>query len=171
MKNIRPFGWFIIALNAYFLISFIINLNPSDSDIVIGIGFFILVFWLAIMNTVLYVLYRITASNKRECPVCGFGVKTGLTKCNSCNYDFKVATAGDVKNDKNELIEPNKKSELSVRYNRLHPVAQVGFLLVTGAFILYFGSWITAPYSEFMDNVHCGLDSLVKIPCTFRFQP
>ena len=91
MKNIRPFGWVIIALNAYFLIYFFMGLDGTESDTVLGIGFMFLVFWLALMNTVLYVLYRVTAGKKRECPACGSKVKKGITVCAKCNFDFMKA--------------------------------------------------------------------------------
>ena len=99
MKNIRPFGWVIIALNAYFFISFFMNVDPTDSDTALGLGFIFLIFWLAIMNTFLYVLYRITGGKKRDCPACGVGVKKGITICPSCNFDFMKAAAGETQED------------------------------------------------------------------------
>lgn len=94
MKNIRPFGWVIITLNAYFFFSFFKDYDPSASDTANGFGFMFLIFWLAIMNTFLYVLYRITGGKKRECPACGVGVKKGLTVCPSCNFDFMKSAKG-----------------------------------------------------------------------------
>lgn len=96
MKSIRPFGWVIIALNAYFFISFFKDYDSTASDTANGIGFMFLIFWLAIMNTFLYVLYRITGGKKRECPACGQNVKKGLTVCPSCNFDFMKAAKGPV---------------------------------------------------------------------------
>ena len=57
----------------------------------IFLGLMILVFWLAIMNTFLYVLYRITGGKKRECPACGSRVKVGITNCSKCGFDFMKA--------------------------------------------------------------------------------
>ena len=91
MGNIRLFGWVIIALNAYFLINFFMGLDGTESDTVLGIGFMFLVFWLALMNTVLYVLYRVTGGKKRECPACGSKVKKGIAVCAKCNFDFMKA--------------------------------------------------------------------------------
>ena len=98
MKGIRPFGWVIIALNAYFLISFFMNVDTSASadSTATGLGFIFLMFWLAIMNVVLYVIYRVTGGKKRECPACGQNVKKGLTVCPSCNFDFMKAAKGPV---------------------------------------------------------------------------
>lgn len=99
MKNLRPFAWVIIVLNAYFFISFFMGVDGSESDTVVGLGFMVLIFWLAIMNTFLYVLYRITGGKKRDCPACGMGVKKGLTVCPSCSYDFMKAAGGEVQED------------------------------------------------------------------------
>ena len=96
MKNLRPFAWVIIALNGYFFWSFFKDVDatkPTD-DLSLGLGFMFLIFWLAIMNTFLYVLYRITGGKKRECPACGNNVKKGLIVCPSCNYDFMKAAKG-----------------------------------------------------------------------------
>jgi hypothetical protein len=101
MKNIRPFGWVIIALNAYFFISFFMNVDTSSTadSTATGLGFMFLIFWLAILNTFLYVLYRITGGKQRDCPACGVGVKKGLTICPSCNYDFMKAAGGEPQED------------------------------------------------------------------------
>ena len=94
MKSIRPFGWVIIALNVYFLYAFFSDVDATDSDTALGLGFIFLMFWLAIMNVVLYVIYRITGTKKRECPACGKNVAKGLTVCPSCNFDFMKAAKG-----------------------------------------------------------------------------
>jgi hypothetical protein len=52
-----------------------------------------LIVW-AVVNVVLYVLYRVTGGKKRECPVCGQNVKKGLTVCPSCEFDFMKAAKG-----------------------------------------------------------------------------
>ncbi len=94
MKSIRPFGWVIIALNVYFLYAFFSDVDATDSDTALGLGFIFLMFWLAIMNVVLYVIYRVTGTKKRECPACGQTVKKGLTVCPSCSFDFMKAAKG-----------------------------------------------------------------------------
>ena len=94
MKSIRPFGWVIIALNVYFLYAFFSDVDATDSDTALGLGFMFLMFWLAIMNVVLYVIYRVTGTKKRECPACGVNVAKGLTVCPSCNFDFMKAAKG-----------------------------------------------------------------------------
>ena len=99
MKSLRPFAWVIIALNAYFLISFFMGIDGTESDTVVGLGFMVIIFWLAIINTFLYVLYRITGGKKRDCPACGIGVKKGITVCPSCNYDFMKAAGGEPQED------------------------------------------------------------------------
>jgi hypothetical protein len=94
MKDLRPFAWVIIAINAYFVISFFGSYDVNADDTANGIGIMVLIFWLAIMNTFLYVLYRITGTKKRECPACGQNVKKGLTVCPSCDFDFMKAAKG-----------------------------------------------------------------------------
>ena len=96
MKSIRPFGWVIIALKIYFLYAFFSGGDGTESDTALGLGFMFLMFWLAIMNVVLYVIYRVTGGKKRECPACGQNVKKGLTVCPSCNFDFMKAAKGPV---------------------------------------------------------------------------
>ena len=91
MKNLRPFAWVIIALNIYFVVAFSLEIDSTDSDTALGLQFMVLMVWLAIMNVVLYVLYRITGCKKRQCPACGKNVKKGLTICPSCNFDFMKA--------------------------------------------------------------------------------
>ena len=88
MNNIRPMGWVIIVLNAYFFINFFVSLEPNESDTVIGFSFMFLIFWLAILNTFLYVIYRVTGSKQRQCPGCGNRVKKGLTVCPTCEFNF-----------------------------------------------------------------------------------
>jgi uncharacterized membrane protein len=95
MKGLRPFAWVIIVINAYFIISFFSSYDVNADDTANGIGIMVLIFWLAIMNTFLYVIYRITGTKKRECPACGVNVKKGLTVCPSCNFDFMRAAKGE----------------------------------------------------------------------------
>jgi uncharacterized membrane protein len=66
--KLRPFAWFIIAANAYFIISFFIDYDPNGDETANGIGIIVLFFWLALMNTVLYVIFRITARHRSEEP-------------------------------------------------------------------------------------------------------
>ncbi len=177
MKGIRPFGWVIIALNAYFFVSFFVGLDPNDSETVVGLSFIFLIFWLAIMNTFLYVLYRITGGKKRECPACGVGVNKGLVVCPSCKFDFKKAASGEAQPEltSQEIQEPlatttKSQSELSKKFKGLHPALQSGIALVLITVGLYVITWLLAPYSEYMDNALCGLNSLANIQCTFRYQ-
>ena len=94
MKDIRPFGWVIIAINAYIIISFFADYDVNADDTANGIGIMVIIFFLAILNTFLYVLYRVTGTKKRECPACGKNVAKGLTVCPPCNFDFMKAAKG-----------------------------------------------------------------------------
>lgn len=100
MLGIRIFGWVIIVINAYFVYSFskgVLDLSSDGSgDTAIGIyAFMSLIIW-AVLNIILYVLYRVTGRKKRECPACGRHVKKGLTTCPSCQFDFARAASKPV---------------------------------------------------------------------------
>ncbi len=64
MKKLRPFAWVIIAINLYFLISFFWDYDVNADDTANGIGLMVLFFWLAMVNTVLYVIFRVTSGRK-----------------------------------------------------------------------------------------------------------
>ena len=94
MRDIRPFGWVIIAINAYIIISFFSGYDVNGDDTANGIAIMVTFFFLAVLNVFLYVLYRVTGTKKRLCPACGQTVKKGLTVCPSCNFDFMKAASG-----------------------------------------------------------------------------
>jgi len=142
MKDIRPFGWVIIALNAYFVFVFFKDYDTTASDTANGFGLMILVFWLAIMNTFLYVLYRITGGKKRVCPACGSKVKVGITNCNKCGFDFMKAASGQIPIEtKNQQVLQVQESEdvqgklsnQSLLLTRILP--PVGLILIVGYFL------------------------------------
>jgi hypothetical protein len=89
MKDIRPFGWVIISINALIIINFFYGISGVDDDTVIGLAFIFNLFLLAIINVPLYIIYRITDKKKRECPACGSKVPVGLTVCETCLHDFR----------------------------------------------------------------------------------
>lgn len=98
MKSLRPFAWVIIGLNVYFLYALSKGVYDigyeGGGDTAVGIYVFMsLIVW-AVVNVVLYVLYRVTGGRKRECPACGRVVKKGLTVCPTCNFDFMKAAKG-----------------------------------------------------------------------------
>jgi multiple sugar transport system permease protein/raffinose/stachyose/melibiose transport system permease protein len=95
MRHLRPFALVIIAINAYFFISFFLGIDDSVTDEELDLRFMFTFFVLAIINVSLYVLYRITGGTKRDCPACGVGVKKGITVCDSCNYDFILGELGE----------------------------------------------------------------------------
>jgi|LakMenE01Jun11ns_1017448.scaffolds.fasta_scaffold9867296_2 hypothetical protein len=142
MKNIRPFGWVIIILNALFFVSFLSGIDESDSDTVIGLGFMFLIFWLAVMNVFLYVLYRITGGKKRVCPACGSKVKVGITNCNKCGFDFMKAASGQIpiETENQQVLQvqqsedvQGKLSNQSLLLTRILP--PVGLILIVGYFL------------------------------------
>ncbi len=93
MKNIRPLGWLILAFNAYYLYSFskgIVDISAEGGgDTAVGIYALFSLFVWAILNIILYILFRVTAKKKRECPACGVKVSVGVTVCQKCSFDFK----------------------------------------------------------------------------------
>jgi len=93
MKNIRPMGWLIIVFNAYYLYAFskgVVDLSAEGgSDTSVGIYAIFSLFVWAVLNIILYVLFRVTAKKKRECPACGVKVPVGVTVCQKCLFDFK----------------------------------------------------------------------------------
>jgi hypothetical protein len=146
MKDIRPFGWVIIALNAYFVFVFFKDYDITASDTANGLGLMILVFWLAIMNTFLYVLYRITGGKKRECPACGSKVKVGIINCSKCGFDFMKAASGQVPIETKDqqvlqvLQSEDTEAKLSKRSLLLTRVLPpVGLLLIVGYLFSAFG--------------------------------
>lgn len=66
--KLRPFAWFIIVANVYFIIWFFKDFDVNGDPTVNGLGMMLLVTWLAIMNTFLYVIFRITARRKSDAP-------------------------------------------------------------------------------------------------------
>ena len=66
MKNIRPFGWVIIALNAYLIIAYLTGLDLEAGDTVVGFSLIIFMFFLTILNVPLYILYKITGRKKNK---------------------------------------------------------------------------------------------------------
>jgi len=95
MKNIRFFGWVIIIFNAYFLYAFskgVVDISEGGGgDAAIGIYAMMSLFVWAVLNIILYVLFRVTAKKRRECPACGVKVPVGKTICPKCLFDFAKA--------------------------------------------------------------------------------
>ena len=67
--RLRPMSWVIIIINAYFVINFFADYDPNADATANGIGIMVLVLWLAILNVVLYVIFRITAGRKGDSTV------------------------------------------------------------------------------------------------------
>ena len=71
------------------LISYFMDIDTSDSDASIGMGFIALMVVLTIINIPLYIIYKVIDKKaKRLCPACGVNVKVGLTICPMCKFDF-----------------------------------------------------------------------------------
>jgi hypothetical protein len=102
----RPFTWVIVILNVLFLIWVISAARASGAcegltgdelhacqageAIGRGIGFLAILLLWALVDVILGVTWLVTRSGRRDCPVCGRGVKKGQTSCPSCGYNFHV---------------------------------------------------------------------------------
>lgn len=101
----RIFTYFILLVNLVFLIWIIAGANTGSSkkdcagltaqechdatNVGKGIGIaFIIILW-ALFDVIFGVLWLITNRKKRDCPVCGNGVKKGQMQCKNCGHDFR----------------------------------------------------------------------------------
>ena len=100
----RPFTWVILAFNVVML-AWIISAIASHastchgltgtaltdceaSNTGVGIAATLLFIFWALGDVILGVLWLITRPRTRTCPVCGNGVKRGVTWCPHCGFDF-----------------------------------------------------------------------------------
>ena len=54
-----------------------------------------------------------------------------------------------------------------------HPLIQLAIVIaiaIVVSFFFYLLTWLLAPSSQTMDDIHCGMNVIMKIPCTFRYQ-
>jgi hypothetical protein len=64
--------------------------DAADAGTAIGVGILI-VLWV-FGDIILGILWLVTnRGKKRDCPVCGKGVKKGAVTCRSCGFDFRAA--------------------------------------------------------------------------------
>jgi hypothetical protein len=54
-----------------------------------GIGAIVIFVLWALGDVILGVLWLVTRSSKRDCPVCGNKVKKGMVQCPSCGFDYR----------------------------------------------------------------------------------
>ena len=96
MNRIRIFGWVIIAFNVWYLFQMAKNASElAGDDLATGAYLILAVLFWALLNVILYVLYRVTSKGRgRECPACGSKVKVGVTSCMKCGFDFMKAASG-----------------------------------------------------------------------------
>ena len=105
MKNWRKLTWFILIVQALFVVWIISaggsassncdGLVGSDLDacqvgtaIGAGLGIGIIIFLWAFIDIILGLIWVVTNRGQRDCPTCGKAVKKGHTKCASCGHDF-----------------------------------------------------------------------------------
>ena len=61
----------------------------AAADVGTGIAVVALIAIWALCDVILGVLWLVTRSSKRPCPVCGTGVRRGVFVCSSCGHDFR----------------------------------------------------------------------------------
>ncbi|MGH7643249.1 MAG: hypothetical protein ACRENX_09620 [Candidatus Dormibacteria bacterium] len=64
----------------------------AAGDIGKGIGVTIIIIVWLIVFLVLSLIWFMTRNKARQCPHCGRNVKTGLTVCQGCGYDYVART-------------------------------------------------------------------------------
>lgn len=101
--KLRPFAWFIIVANAYFIISFFSGYNVEGDPTANGLGIMVLIFWLAIMNTFLYVLFRITARRRNDAPK---SLEANLKEIDRLR-ESKVLTEDEYQTKRKAILESN----------------------------------------------------------------
>jgi hypothetical protein len=99
----RIFTWVILAFNLIMLIWLISGIASGEScsgktgdelttceagQVGTGIGVFLIIVLWALGDVILGVLWLVTRPRRRDCPVCGNGVRRGVTQCPKCGYDF-----------------------------------------------------------------------------------
>jgi hypothetical protein len=63
--------------------------DASDAGTGIGVGILFFLWFLGFV--VLSLIWLMTRTKRRVCPVCGTEVKKGPTQCPSCSFDFAAA--------------------------------------------------------------------------------
>ncbi|WP_431678566.1 hypothetical protein [Kitasatospora sp. KL5] len=106
----RFFTWVILLFNLVMLIWLVSGVASTARDcdglvgnaltdceasnVGTGIGATLIVVLWAMGDVILGVLWLVTdRRGRRDCPVCGNGVRRGVLVCGSCGYDFRAAAA------------------------------------------------------------------------------
>lgn len=110
MPSWRPFTWIILVVNVLFLIWVIggvagssgtpegcgslSNETCNEAEAVgtaIGVG--LIIFFWALLDVILGVIWLVTRPKRRPCPACGTEVRPGITVCPSCGHDFRAGVS------------------------------------------------------------------------------
>jgi hypothetical protein len=104
----RPFGWFIIAVQILFVIWILATASAASetcdnefgrlvescqdfSNARAGVAMGAIIFFWAAVDVILGIIWMVTNSSRRDCPACGSRSKRGLTVCSACGHDFAGA--------------------------------------------------------------------------------
>lgn len=117
MPKWRKFTWFILIVNVLFLIWLITGVSSASGEIQdcstlaaqakstceagnagtavgTGLGVGIIILLWVMVDIILGIIWLVTRSSGRPCPVCGTNVKQGVTVCPKCGHDFRAAAGG-----------------------------------------------------------------------------
>lgn len=109
MRNWRKFTWFILIVQALFLIWIIAGVGGASDNcdgevgdalelcraataVGAGIGVGIIIFLWVFTDIVLGLVWLITNRGQRDCPVCAHSVKKGRTSCAKCGHNFAASS-------------------------------------------------------------------------------
>jgi predicted nucleic acid-binding Zn ribbon protein len=120
----RIFTWVILAFNLLMLIWVISGIasnarncsgltgdaltNCQAGNVGTGIGVGLLILLWALGDIILGVLWLVTRPRTRDCPVCGNGVRSGMTQCRTCGYDF---TQWNRQNQWNQQVQSYERDQ------------------------------------------------------------
>lgn len=110
MRNWRKLTWFILIVQALFLIWIIAGVGSAASNcdgeigdalelcqagtaVGAGIGVGIIIFFWAFVDVILGLIWVVTNRGQRDCPTCGRAVKKGKTACEKCGHNFAASAA------------------------------------------------------------------------------
>ena len=154
MRNLRPFAWVIIAVNVYFLFTFFKGVNELEQDnLAIGLFSILLLSVWAIINVILYVIYRVTSRSKsRVCPACASKVAVGITVCGRCGFDFMKAAIPSEER-KSPDNSPTKEFIGVERNGKFEWKIPVISFIILSLIIVFFSN--QSPNAYFPNLAHC----------------
>lgn len=99
-------------MNLYFVYFFFKGAIELEQDnLALGLFTITFLFIWAVVNVILYVIYRVMKrSASRLCPACASKVKTGITLCSNCGFDFMKFAMGVNEEKESNKTEANSEN-------------------------------------------------------------